>query len=129
MKRHVFPLLGLIELVVAVALVLLGLSLPGRDDVRRGISGARLVATAAGDQVRTLRDQVGGLRRSRPGRTAERLGEATRSLAMIAKKGRVDFDAVRAIRDATGRAADGLGRLAGAIDPEALAGLGRGLGA
>ena len=41
MKRHVFPFLGLIELAVAVALVLLGLALPGRDDVRDSFAGAR----------------------------------------------------------------------------------------
>jgi len=129
MKRHVFPLLGLIELAVAVALLLLGLALPGRDDVRKSFAGARRVTTAAGGQVRALRDQVGELRQSRLDRTAGRLAAATRTLATMARKGRVDFDSVRTIRDATGRAADGLDRLAEALDPEALGKLGGGLGA
>src|SRR4051794_7852332 len=121
MKRHVFSLLGLIELAVAVALLLLGPALPGRDDVRRSFAGVRRVTTAAGDRVHTLRDQVGELRRSRLDRTAGRLAAATRALSTIARKSRVDFDAVGTIRDATGRAADGLDRLAEALDPEALA--------
>src|SRR4051812_37614545 len=37
MKRHVFPPLVLIELAIAVAPVLLGPALPGRDDVRRRV--------------------------------------------------------------------------------------------
>jgi len=94
MKRHVFPLLGLIELAVAVALILLGLTLPGRDDVRRSFAGARRVTTAAGDQVEALRDQVGELRRVPLRRTAERLAAATRTLATTARGSRVDFDTV-----------------------------------
>jgi hypothetical protein len=129
MTRYVFPLLGLIELAVAVALILLALALPGRDEVRRSFAGARRVTAAAGDQVQALRDRVEELRRSRLLGTAERLGAATRTLATAAREGRVDFDTVRTIQDATGRAADGLDRLAGALDPEALGELGEGLGA
>jgi hypothetical protein len=128
MRRYVFPFLGLIELAVALALVLLGLALPGRDDIRRGFAGARRVTTAAGDQVRVLRDQVGELRRSPLQQTAERLGAATRTLATTARASRVDFDTVRVIRDATGQAADGLAHLAEALDPEGLDTLGDGLG-
>lgn len=128
MRRYIFPFLGLMELAVALALVLLGLSLPGRDDVRRGFAGARRVTAAAGDQVEALRSRVGELRRSPLQRTAERLGAATRTVAMSARASRVDFDTVRAIRDASGRAADGLAHLAEALDPESLDTLGDGLG-
>jgi hypothetical protein len=129
MRRHVFPLLGFIELTVAVALIVLGLALPGRDEVRRSFAGARRITTAAGAQVRSLRDQVGELRRSRLPEAAERLGTASRTLTATLRKSRVDFDTVRNVRDAAGRAADGLDRLARALDSVALGALGDGLGA
>lgn len=129
MRRLLFPSLGLVEVIVAVALVLLGLNLPNDEDVRRSFAGGGKVTGAAGDQVRLLRGQVADLRRARLGPTAERLEVATRTVSAATRKSRVDFDAVRTIRDATGRAADGLDGLAGALDPEALAELGDGLGA
>jgi septal ring factor EnvC (AmiA/AmiB activator) len=129
MRRHIFPLLGFIEMTIAVALILLGLALPGREEVRRSFAGARRITTAAGAQVRSLRAQVGELRRSRLPETAARLGAATRTLATTVRNSRVNFDTVRTVRDATGRAADGLDRLAGALAPEALGALGAGLGA
>ena len=127
MRRDIFPLLGLIELAVALAMVALGLCLPGRAAVRQSFAGARRVTAAAGDQVRALRDGVGELRRSRLHRTAERLGAVTRTLATTARQGRVDFDTVLTVRDATDRAAAGLDHLAEGLDPDALGELGDGL--
>ena len=129
MRRLLFPCLGLVEVIAAAALVLLGLSLPSGADVRRSFAGGERVTGAAGDQIKLLRGQVADLRRARIGPTAERLGVATRTVSAAARKSRVDFDAVRSLRDATGRAADGLDGLAVALDPEALAELGDGLGA
>jgi hypothetical protein len=129
MQRHVFLLLGFIELTVAVALIVLGLALPGAREVRQGFAGARRITTAADSQVRSLRDEVGELRRSRLPEAAERLGTATRTVTATLRKSRVDFDTVRNVHDAAGRAADGLDRLAGSLDPEALGALGDGLGA
>lgn len=127
MRCRVFSVLGLIEMAAAAALVLLGLSLPDRGDIRKSFAGARRITTAAGEQVHALREQVGELRRARPSRAADRLAAATRTLATTAKAGRVDFEAVLAIRDATDRAADGLDRLAEGFDPDALTAMGAGL--
>ncbi len=128
MRRYFFPILGLSEIAAAAALLLLGLVLPGRDDIRLGFEGARRTTEAAGDQVRALRDEVVGLRRPGLRRSADRLGSATRTLATALRRSRVDFDAVRTARDATGRAAEGLDKIAGALDPEAPGRLGDGLG-
>jgi ABC-type transporter Mla subunit MlaD len=129
MRRLLFPALGLSEIGIAAALALLGLCLPGRDAVRRSFDGAGRVTAASGDQVRLLCEQVADLRRSTLRRTADRLQAATRTVTAATREGRVDIDTVRTIRDATGRAADGLDRLAEALDPEALGELGDGLGA
>src|SRR3954453_5517683 len=72
LRRNLSPLLGLLEIVLATGIFLLGLGLPARDDVRRGFDGARRVTSAAGDQVQGLREQVAELRRSRLRQSADR---------------------------------------------------------
>lgn len=129
MLRHYFLALGLIEVAAALALLAMGFSLPGPQDVLRGFDGARRVTAASGEQVRLFRGQVADLRRSPLRRTADQFRVAGRALTASMKMGRIDFDTVRAIRDATGRSADGLDGLASVLDPEALGRLGGGLGA
>src|SRR4051794_34109506 len=98
MRPQISPILGLIEVVLAAARFLLGLALPARDDLRRGFDGARRVTSAAGDQVRALREQVAELRRSRLRQAADRLGVATRTLATALRATLLDFDSVRTLR-------------------------------
>jgi ABC-type transporter Mla subunit MlaD len=129
MRLSLFPVLGLIEVAAALALLVLGFSLPGPQDVRRSFDGARRVTSASGDQLRLLREQVADLRGSRLRPVADHLQAATRTLTATLRKSRVDFDTVRSIRDAAGRSADGLDGLARALDAEALGKLGDGLGA
>src|SRR5947209_13417670 len=115
MHRSLFFSLGLIEVAAAVALLVLGLGLPSPHDVRLSFDGARRVTVASRDQVRLIQEQVADLRRSRLRPTAERLRAATRLFTSTMRKGQVDFDTVRTIRDATGRSADGLDGLARAL--------------
>ncbi len=129
MNRRWFPALGVVELVAAAGMALLGGSLPGSPEVHRSFEGARRVTSASGEQVRLLREQVADLRGSRLRPAAERFRAASRTLTATLRAGRVDFETVGTIRDATGRAADGLDGLGRALDPEALGRLGRGLGA
>ena len=128
MRKLPTILLGLVEWFLAAGLVALGLSLPERAEVRRSFDGARRVTGAAGEQVRRLWGEVDGLRRSRLPESAERLERASRTLAAAVRDQPIDFEAVRAVRDAAGRAADGLDHLATALDPSALGRLGEGLG-
>ena len=127
MRRVLFPILGLGELAASGLLVVLGLALPGREDLRRSFAAAVRVTAAGGSQVRAIRDQVDDLRRSGLGPSADRLAGATRSATGVLRMRRVDFEEVEALRDATDRAAEGLDALAGSLDPEALATLGVGL--
>ena len=128
MHKLMFPTLGVLELAASVALVVLGASLPTPDDVRQSFDGARRVTDAAGGQVNALRGRVDIVRRSRLRETADRLGASTRSVAVAVKAQKIDFDKVRALRDAMGRTAEGLGKLSEVLDPEAFDKLGAGLG-
>jgi hypothetical protein len=129
MSRAIERMLGFIEVLAAGGLLALGLSLPAREEVRRSFDGARQVSAAAGEQVRGLRGQVTELRQSRLRGTASRLGAAVQVVAANTRRSRVDFEALRAIRDASGRAADGLDRLTQTEEPSALDKLSAGLGA
>lgn len=128
MRRLLFPALGVVEIGVAAVLALMVLRSPSGEDIRRGFDGAGRVTAASGDQVRLLREQVSGLRRVPLRRTADRLRVASQTVTAAMTKSRLDFDAVRTVRDASGRAAESLDRLAGILDPEALGSLGGGLG-
>src|SRR3954452_22491241 len=127
LRRPLLATLGLVEVIAALALVSLGVSLPGVDDIRKTFEGARRVTASSGDQVRLLREQVQGLRRARVLRTADQLRDATRTLAASVRRRRADFDAVRALRDVARRSAEGIEGLASVLDPEALGRLGKGL--
>jgi ABC-type transporter Mla subunit MlaD len=129
MGRLLFPALGLIEIGVASTLAVLGLCLPDRGDVRRGLDGARRVTTASGEQVRLLREQVADLRRTPFRRTADRLQAAGRTLTGGIRRSRINIDTIRTIRDASGKAAAGLDHLAESLGPADLGKLGEGLGA
>jgi len=128
MRRLMFPALGALEMAAAAALVVLGASLPAPEEVRQSFDGARRVTDAAGGQVRALRGQADALRRSGLRETADRFGASALAAAGVMKAQRIDFEKVHALRDAMGRAADGLGTLSGVLDPEGLGRLGAGLG-
>lgn len=127
MRPWLFAALGLIEFAVAAALIVLAVSLPTGDDVRKSFQGAGRVTAAAGDQVRAFREQIAVLHRSRLTETADRLGSSTRSVALAFKTQRVDFDAVRSLRDSLDRSAAGLAGLGDVLDPDAIGKLGAGL--
>ena len=124
MRRLTFAILGLLELLAAAALVAMAIALPGRADLRRSLDGARDATAAAGDQLRIARDEVAALRDGGVVDTADRLAAANRSLAVLTARGRLDFEALAALRDGLGRTADGLDALAGGVDPEAIGRLG-----
>lgn len=128
MRRFLFPILGFIEVAAAVALSLLGASLPGTEQVRESFAGAQRVTSAAGGQVRIVRDRIGEVRRSRLRQTAHRLQATSRTMATAVRGRHVDFETVRVLRDAMGQAADGVEGLARTLDPDALGMLGTGLG-
>ncbi|QDV35874.1 hypothetical protein [Tautonia plasticadhaerens] len=124
MRRFVFPALGLLELAAASALVALAATLPGGDEVRLGFEGTLRVTAAAEEQVAIARRELRGLRDSGFPERAEALAASARTISGISERSRVDFDALEALRDGLGRAAEGLSALAGAVDPGGLAALG-----
>ena len=129
MKLFHFPLFAVLEIAFGIALAILGLSLPGARDVTQSFDAAQRITIATEQQIRLLRDQVTDLRRSDVRKSAEHLRDASRTVTGVLRNSQVDFDTVRAIRDAAGQTAEGLDSLASSIDPGALGQLGAGLGA
>lgn len=129
MRKLIYPALGALEMASAAALVVLAAGLPTPEDVRRGFDGARRATDAAGEQVRALRGQAHALSGAGLRQTAVRLEASARGAGGMVKAQRIDFEKVRALRDALGRSADGLGKLSDALDPEGVGRLGAGLGA
>lgn len=128
MRRAVFLILGVLECTVAIVLVALGCRLPSPDEVALGFQGADRVTSNAGHQVQVLRRQVRDLRRPELHDLAGHIQQQTRTITATLKNQQIDFETVRAMRDALGEVADGLDGLARTLDPASVAQLGDALG-
>jgi tetrahydromethanopterin S-methyltransferase subunit B len=127
MRRAVFLTMGLLELGIAAALVLLGSCLPTTDAVERTFGSAGRVTDRAGVQVRLLRQQVQGLQRLELRQLAGRLRTQTRAVTTLLRSQQVDFETVATLRDAMGDVATGLVSLAETLDPDTIGKLSTGL--
>lgn len=128
MRRTVFRLLGILELVVAGVLIDLGCQLPRTADVERSFHSAARVTDRSGIQVKLLHQQVQDLRRMELQQLSARLQKQTRAVTTMVRGQSVDFDTVRTMSDALGEVAGGLSSLADTLDPVAVAKLSVGLG-
>lgn len=127
MRRVLFPILGILELSVAIVLAGLGFQLPDRDEIDRGFQGAERVTDRAGTQVHILRRQVQDLRRPEFQQLAARMQAQTHVVTRTLKQQQIDFDTVRTMRDALDEVANGLDGLAATLDPASIQRLGDGL--
>jgi uncharacterized phage infection (PIP) family protein YhgE len=128
MRRTVFVLLGLLELILAFVLTNLGFQLPATEEVERSFQSAERVTGRTGTQVRLLYEHVQGLRRMEIQQLATRLQKETRAVTMMVRGQSVDFDTVRTMSDALGEVAGGLNNLADTLDTTAVGKLSTGLG-
>lgn len=117
MRRIVFLVLGVLECAVAVVLASLGWQLPSDDEISRGFTSADRVTSNAGDQVQILRRQVQDLRRSELTRLAERLQSQTVTVTAALRNEQVDFETVKAMRDALAEIGESLDGLARSLEP------------
>jgi hypothetical protein len=127
MRRTVFLIMGLIEVIVAAVLVYLSFQVPGTADVDRSFASAAKVTDRAGRQVRLLRQQVQGLRRMELVELSHRLQTQTRSITTMLRGQSIDFDTVETMRDALGDVARGLTSFADTLDPARMGQLSSGL--
>src|SRR6266849_5230195 len=128
MRRTIFRLLGILELVVGGVLVNLGYQLPSTADVERSFHSAECVTDRAGTQAKLLQQQVQGLRRMELQQLSVRLQKQTRAVTTMVRGQSVDFDTVRTMSDALGEVASGLSNFADTLDPAAVGKLSAGLG-
>jgi hypothetical protein len=128
MRRLVFLGVGLLECVVGVVLVLLGANLPARSEVEDSFGRVERVTRRAGDQVRRLRQQVHDLRRPDLHELAGRLRDQTRTVAVLLREQKVDFQSLATLGEALGSVSHGLHDLAQTLDPAGVGRLGEGLG-
>jgi ABC-type transporter Mla subunit MlaD len=128
MRRTMFCVLGVLELVVAVVLVDLGGQLPQTADVERNFRTAERVTDRSGMQVKLLYQQVQDLRRMELQQLSARLRKQTRAVTTMVRGQTVDFDTVRTMSEALGEVAGGLNNLAEGLDPAAVTKLSMGLG-
>jgi hypothetical protein len=128
MRRTIFRVLGVLELVVAAVLVNLGCQLPRTVEVERSFRSAERVTDRTSTQVKLLHGQVQGLRRLELQQLSDRLQKQTRTVTTMVRGQSVDFDTVRTMSDALVEVAGGLNSLADTLDPAAVAKLSTGLG-
>jgi len=128
MRRIVFSVLAVIEFVVAAALVSLACQLPRSASVEDGFRRAEGISGRAGTQVRLFRNQVRELRRPELNDLSRRLQSEARTLTTQLNSQRVDYDSVKAMRDALGDLADGMSTLSTSLDETQLAQISKGLG-
>lgn len=129
MRRAVAAVLGGLEVLVAIALLLLGIRLPAEQDVRHNFAHARQVTGGTEAQVRVMRDQVSDLRTQDFPRRAEQLRLHTRAMADSATDRQVDFRTVEAIARSLGDVSKGLTAWADTVDAGQMKKVGAGLGA
>ncbi len=127
MRRAVFLTMGLLELVIAAVVILLGCRMPSTDAVQHTFTSAERVTDRAGVQVRLLRQQVQGLQRLQLRQLASRLRTQTLTVTTLLRSQQVDFDTVATLRDALGDVATGLAGLADTLDPDTIGKLSNGL--
>lgn len=128
MRRVVFSVLAVIEFVVAGALVSLAWQLPSSTSVEDGFRRAEGISGRAGSQVRLFRNQVRELRRPELNDLSRRLQSEARTLTTQLNSQHVDYDSVKAMRDALGDLADGMSTLSTSLDETQLAQISKGLG-
>jgi chromosome segregation ATPase len=129
MRRLVFLLLGVLEVLSAVLLVCFAWQVPGKHDVEETAVRADRITRNTGTQVQRLRDQFRLFRERRPQMQvlAVRLQKEMKVVNDHLKTQQLDYGTVKTLSDALGDAANGLDGLSATLDPKSMDEFGRGL--
>jgi chromosome segregation ATPase len=122
MRRIVFLLLGVLELISAAVLAHFAWQLPGPRQIEDTMGRAERVTQQTGTQVQRLRDQLRLLRERRPQMQglAERLQTEMRFVNDELKTQKIDYATVKTLSDSLGDAASGLEGLSDTMDPKGM---------
>src|SRR5579871_4338830 len=129
MRRIVFLLVGILELLSAVVFVCFAAQVPGKQDVEETMVRADRVTRNTGVQVQRLRDQFRLLRERRPQMQslALRLQKEMKVVNDQLKTQQLDYNTVKTLSDALGDAASGMDGLSNTLDPKGMKQFGQGL--
>ena len=128
MRRCFLVSLGVLEVSIAVAVVLVALGLPSRADVATNFRHVEKVTDGSETQVRLMREQMAELRRQDFASKAEQFRVHTRIAADATSRQRIDFDTVSAISQSLADVSKGLNTWANTVDADRLKQVSAGLG-
>jgi hypothetical protein len=129
MRRLVFLLLGILELLSGILLVCFAWQVPGNHEVEETAVRAERITRNSGAQVQRLRDQFRLFRERRPQMQALaiRLQKEMKVVNEHLKTQQLDYSTVKILSDALGDAANGLDGLSSSLDPKSMQQFGQGL--
>jgi hypothetical protein len=131
MRRTIFVVLGVLEILSAAVLFAFVWQLPGPGDVHDRVGRVERLSRQTSSQVRKLRQQVHLLRDQQPQarQFAENVRVQLHNLSEQLQKQQIDYPAVQAVHDAFGMAAGTLDNLSvDRMAPEGFAQIGLALG-
>ncbi len=128
MRKLLFTGVGVLEVVIAIAIGLIGLKLPNRAEVSANFDRVEKVTDGSEKQVRLMRVQVSDLRQQDFATKADRLRVHTRTAADMAGRQQVNFDTVVAIARSLSEVSKGLTAWANTVDADQLKKVSDGLG-
>jgi len=128
MRRPIFALLGILEIVVAGIFVYITLSIPKPSEVAGGFDRLEHTTRRASRQVGTMRRQAVEVRQPELHRFAADLQKQTQTITSTVKKQQVDYETIVHLRNSLDDVAKGLDGLSETLDPQKVGKLGDGLG-
>ena len=129
MRKLFFTGIGVLEVVIALAIVLIGMKLPSREEVSSNFERVEKVTDGSEKQVHLMRVQVADLRKQDFATKADQLRIHTRTAADTAGRQQVNFDTVVAIARSLSDVSRGLTAWADTVDAERMKKVSTGLGA
>ncbi len=127
--RTFHRVIGLMELGVAVALVVLGAQIPSEREVTAGFGQVSQVTAGSEKEITLLRGQVDHLKRQDFAKRAELLRQHTRTVSETAAQQQIDFRTVEAMAQAMGDVSKAVRGWADTVDTDRMKTVSAGFGA
>jgi uncharacterized phage infection (PIP) family protein YhgE len=128
MRRYFLYALAAVEAAVAAALLVVGLHLPARIEIRGNFNQVEKVTAGAETQVHLMREQLTDLRQHDFAGKADELRRHTRTAADTAGRQQIDFQTVEAIARSLADVSKGLYTWADTVDADRMKKVSVGLG-
>jgi uncharacterized phage infection (PIP) family protein YhgE len=130
MRRFVFLTLGVLEVLVALALIVCAWQLPGSGEVKERVARIEKISRNTEEEVARMRRRVALLRARRPQLDAlsDQVHAQMARVNSHLESQQIDYDTVQTVSTSLGNVARGLDGLATIFNPETVGQFGKGLG-